>query len=95
MARVAFPITTFQDAEGNPLSFGYVLLSISTDVNTPDPAQLCEGMISKIVLDANGSVTGSPTVWPNASLSPASTVYLYSTYRQNGQEVAYNIPLTV
>jgi hypothetical protein len=95
MARVAFPITTFQDAEGNPLSFGYVLLSISTDVNTPDPAQLCEGMTSKITLDTNGVVVGSPTVWPNASLSPSNAVYLYSTYRQNGQEVAYNIPLTV
>lgn len=95
MPRVAFPITTFQDADGNPLSFGYVLLIISTDVKTPDPVQICQGMVSKINLDVNGTVIGSPTVWANASLNPATSVYLYSTYSHIGQEVAYNVPLTV
>lgn len=95
MARVSFPLSVFQDSDGNPISFGYVLVNLSTDVKTPTPTQIASSFVAKINLDINGAVTGSPMVWPNAQLSPSDSVYVYSVYSRLGQEVVREASLTV
>jgi hypothetical protein len=84
---VPFPITTFTDAEGNPLSNGYLILRISTDVVTPDDTQLCYQIAVKVPLDSNGAISGSPLFWPNDGLLPADSYYILSAYSANGQLV--------
>lgn len=95
MAKVSFPITTFTDPEGNPLSFGYVFLNVSEDVSTSSSTQIGQGSIATITLDENGDVAGSPTVWPNSELSPSGSVYVYSAFSAVGQLIADSVPLTV
>lgn len=95
MARVAFPITTFTDPEGDPLSFGYVILTVSTDAMTPDNEQIAQGLGAVIKLDIDGQVTNNPMVWPNAELNPADTAYIYSVFTAMGQELVYQQILTV
>lgn len=95
MAKVSFPITNFQDSDGNPVSFGYVLLRISTDVKTPVPDQIGALFVSRINLDVDGNVTNSPLVWPNLELTPSGSEYIYNVYSQFGQQLAANIFITV
>lgn len=95
MPRTTFPIQTFQDSEGLPLSFGYILVRLNEDAKTPDPAQIGAQLVSQINLDTNGTIIGSPMFWPNASLQPSDTVYLLSSYTSNGEQVLYNESITV
>jgi hypothetical protein len=95
MAKVAFPITIFTDSEDNALSFGYVFLNVSEDVSTPNSTQIGQGSVVTITLDENGTVEGSPTVWPNAELQPSGSTYVYSVYSAMGQLVADQVTLTV
>lgn len=94
MARVAFPLSTFQDSDGNPVSFGRVLVNLSKDAKTPDPSQVGEGSVAIINLDINGTVIGSPLVWPNAQLTPSDSVYIYSVYSQVGTEIVRDATIT-
>lgn len=95
MARVAFPLSVFQDSDGNPVSFGRVLVNISTDVQTPTPEHIAASFVVGIDLDVNGAVIGSPLVWPNAELTPSDAVYVYSVYSQVGQAIVREASLTV
>lgn len=95
MPKVAFPLTSFTDAEGNPLSNGYLLIRINTDVQTPGPGQIGAQSISRVQLDSNGVISGSPTFWGNAALNPPNTVYLLRSFTKNGQEVLSNLPVIV
>jgi len=95
MARVAFPLTTFQDSDGNPVSFGYVLVQLSEDAQTPTPEQIASSRLATISLDVNGAVLGSPMVWPNAELTPSDSVYIYSVYSQVGAAIVREATLTV
>lgn len=89
------PITTFTDAGGNPLSDGYVLLKLNTDAQANSFLQICAAATVRIDLDDNGTIMGSPTFWPNANLLPLGTVYLLSSYTEEGQQLSYNVPITV
>lgn len=93
--RTAFPITEFFNLDGTPLASGYLAISINTDVNTPDPGQIGAQAVSHVELDAEGTITGSPTFWGNANLLPAGSVYLLSSYTAEGQQVLYRVPVTV
>jgi hypothetical protein len=95
MARVAFPLTNFQDADGNPVIFGSVILGLSTDTLTPDEQQIGAGFGAGIQLDTNGDVMGSPMVWPSAELTPATSVYIYSVFSATGVEIVREASLTV
>lgn len=95
MPRVAFPIQIFTDAEGNPLSLGFLLISLSTDAQTPDPGQIGYRMVSRVELDANGMISGMPTFWANSLLVPNTTVYLLSAYKENGQLVMKDVSVIV
>ena len=41
MARTTFPITTFTDLSGSPLSLGYITVRLSTDAKSPTSSQVC------------------------------------------------------
>lgn len=94
MARTSFPLQTFQNTDGTPLSGGFVLISISTDVQSTD-GQLCEGMTLRVALDSNGTMTSIPQVWPNASLVPSGSYYVLSAYAADGQRVLGPSSVTV
>lgn len=95
MSRVAFPLSTFEDSDGNPISFGRVLVNLSKDVQTPTPEQIAATFTAVINLDVNGMVLGNPEVWPNSELVPSDSVYIYSVYSELGQEVVREITLIV
>lgn len=95
MALVAFPISVFQDADGNPVSFGRVLVNLSEDATTPASTQIGAASVAVINLDVNGAVIGSPLVWPNAELNPTDSVYVYSVYSQVGNEIVRDATLVV
>lgn len=95
MAKVGFPLTTFNDSEGNPLSNGYLLIRLNKDAQAPDDTQIGSQTNSRITLDVDGVITGSPGFWGNATLHPSNTVYLLSAFRANGQRVIDNLPVTV
>lgn len=84
---VPFPITTFTDAEGNPLSNGYLILRISTDVVTPDDTQLCYQLAVTVPLDSQGVMNGNPLFWPNEGLLPIGSNYILRAYTAQGQLV--------
>lgn len=86
MPQNSLPITNFTDAEGNELSNGFLLISISTDAQTPT-GQLGGYQKVRVQLDSSGTVSGDPQFWANASLLPANTVYLLRAYTEEGQLV--------
>lgn len=92
MSQVSFPISTFTDAEGNPLSNGYLLIRINTDAMSPS-GQICYQLQVRIPLDVNGEVSGSYLFWPNVSLNPLGSYYVLRAYAADGQLVLG--PLTV
>lgn len=94
MARQAFPITIFNDAEGNPLSFGTVLIRISTDAVSPT-GQIASNFASPLPLDVNGVLSNSFQFWANSDLSPSDAVYVLSSFTQVGQQVLVNKSVTI
>jgi hypothetical protein len=52
----------FQAPNGTPLALGTVQVSLQQDVQVGN-VQLCAGVKDTLQLDANGNVTGSPTLW--------------------------------
>lgn len=70
----------FEDALGNPLSFGYLLMQLQHDAVALNSAQIIGNAAVRIPLDAagyiQGTVTGAPIlIWPNSTLLPAGTTY--------------------
>jgi hypothetical protein len=55
----------FQAPNGTPLALGTVQVSLQQDVvvGVYGGVQLCAGIKDTLQLDANGNVTGSPTLW--------------------------------
>jgi hypothetical protein len=68
----------FQDALGNPLVLGYVIVALQQDVNVG--VNLCAGIKATLSLDTSGNVTGDPTLW-------GSVTYLMTAYSAEGQRV--------
>lgn len=95
MPRVPFTVTTFTTPEGNPLSFGYLLIRLSKDARTPDDGQLGAQLTSRVDLDVNGAIAGTPTFWGNSTMTPADTVYILDAHTAQGQQVLSNIYIVV
>lgn len=68
---------SFQDALGNPLSLGYVVVALQQDINIG--AQLCAGIKDTLNLDSSGNVANSPTLW-------GPVTYLMTAYSAQGQK---------
>lgn len=79
----------FQDVIGNPLANGYLLMSLSQDVQVNSDAQIAAGYEITITLNNSGSVdTTTPQyVWPNDVMLPINTFYNVSAYSADGQLV--------
>ena len=80
----------FQDALGNPLANGYLIMRLQHDAAAPFNAQIVGNMAVKIPLDANGYVQGTFTgaqifIWPNDVLVPAGGTYLIWAYDANNR----------
>ena len=69
---------SFQDALGNPLALGTVIVYLQQDVNVG--VQVCAGIKATLALDINGNVTGSPTLW-------GAVTYMFTAYSAEGQRV--------
>lgn len=95
MSKVSFPLSIFQDSDGTPVSFGTVLVHLSIDAKTPDPAQIAASKLAVINLDVNGNVIGSPLVWPNSELNPSDSTYIYSVYSKVGSEIVRDATIIV
>jgi hypothetical protein len=75
----------FQDAQGNTLANGYLVLQLSHDEQeSVDPGQVVSGYTLKVPLDTNGNVAGTVYVWPNDQLSPINSYYIVNAYRSDG-----------
>jgi hypothetical protein len=75
----------FQSPNGGPLALGSVIVYLQQDVNVG--VNLCAGIKATLQLDANGNVTGSPTLW-------GEVTYLMVPYTMNGQR-AVRLPLSI
>jgi hypothetical protein len=93
MPRTALTVNTFQNPDGSPVANGYLLISLNQD-GSVNNTQLQFNQV-KVLLDSSGVITGSPTFWPNASISPPGTYYIISVYSASGQLVAGPNKLTV
>lgn len=77
----------FQDLEGNPLSFGYLLFQLTKDAQVSGTGQACAGAMIRVPLDANGNVAGVVGLWSNAIMTPTDAEYIISAYTAAGQLV--------
>lgn len=82
----------FQDALGNALSNGYLLMQLQHDAVALNTGQIVGNVAVRIPLDnagrIQGTVTGAPVlIWPNASLLPNNTQYKIWAYDANNRLV--------
>lgn len=75
----------FQDALGNALSNGYLIMQLQHDALAPFSGQIVGNMAVRIPLDVNGFIQGTVTggqifIWPNDVLSPSGGNYIIWAY---------------
>src|SRR5882757_4321057 len=87
MARQQLDFGMFQDAEGNPLSFGYLTVRLNTDAVSNTGEQISAGIVVKVPLNVSGFIDGAAQFWPNSQLTPSNTVYVIKAYTARGQLV--------
>ena len=77
----------FQDAEGNVLANGYLLMLLNQDSTVTGVGNICAGVEIKIQLDASGDVAVSPaqSVWATDVLAPPNAYYRVTGYTVQGQ----------
>jgi hypothetical protein len=77
----------FQSPNGGPLALGSVVVYLQQDVNVG--VQICAGIKATFQLDANGDVTGSPTLW-------GPVTYLMIPYSASGERaVRLSLSITI
>lgn len=81
----------FQDNQGNPLSNGFITLTLSHDACLPpdatNPSQIPAGITTKMALDANGNLVPQPRIWTNDILIPLGSYYVVMAYNYKGLAV--------
>ena len=92
-SKVALTINTFQTADGNPVANGSVRIRLNQDGSVDD--QQVGSNFTTIPLNSNGVLTGSPTFWRNADISPAGTYYIRLVYLDTGQLISGPSKVTV
>jgi hypothetical protein len=80
----------FQDAAGNVLASGTLILRLNTLANAQaNGGGQIEPVDVIIPLTAGGLITGSPVnLWANDQLTPSNTFYTMRLYNSNGLLVA-------
>lgn len=84
------PITggAFQDAQGNPVAFGTLIMDLSQDAMVKtSPGQVAEAITLYIPLDANGNISGIQLVWPTDQLLPIGLTYMAWVQTKAGAQV--------
>lgn len=86
----------FQDAAGNALSNGYLVMQLQHDAVALNSGQIAGNVSIRISLDINGRIQGTTSgapiyVWPNSALLPAGGNYLIWAYTSTNQ-LAWNNP---
>jgi hypothetical protein len=91
----------FVDFEGNPLSFGTLVVELSHDENLASvPEQIVGGLKRTITLDVNGNIPSNPPTYlfVNSLIAPANSYYIVRGFSASGQQVYgpqyYTIPNT-
>lgn len=89
-ARVQIVGGPFQDALGNALSNGYLIMQLQHDAASSGAAQIAGNISVKVPLDVNGyiegTVIGTPVyIWPNSILVPGGGNYLVWLYTSTNQ----------
>lgn len=87
MAQGLFPITTYQLADTTPVANGYLIINLSKDA-TASTGPIGSKIKVKVLLDANGKITGAPQFWPNQQLSPSDSVYIVVVYNSQAERIA-------
>lgn len=77
----------FQDAEGDVLSNGKLIMRLSSDESVPGIGQICSGIDIIINLDSEGNVSVIPpqSVWANNNMLPINSYYRVTGYAADGQ----------
>ena len=75
----------FQDALGNPLADGYLMMQLQHDAVVPTIGLVAGGIAVRVPLDGSGyvqgTVTGAPIyAWPNDILLPSGGTYIVWAY---------------
>ena len=86
---------SFTDAEGNPLSNGFLLFEINQGAIVTDTETLvCPGKVIRIALGSNGVISPGQTIWPNNVLTPVNSnnqnqisFYTVTVFTESGQKV--------
>lgn len=77
----------FQDANGDALNAGYLIMQLNQDAQSSQQSQVDGNRSIKITLDATGNAVSGQYVWPNTALNPSTTYYIVSAYSAAGQLV--------
>jgi len=90
----------FQDALGNVLSNGYLLMQLQHDAVAFNTGQIVGNTAVRIPLDINGyiqgTISGAPVnIWPNTALLPAGGNYLIWAYNASNRLVWDNPQIQV
>ena len=86
MAKITISGGAFQDALGNPLALGYLILEPTQDGQiNGGGGQLCSGIKITVNLDSSGNVVNSTVIWPTDQLTPTTIQYRIIAYTAQGQ----------
>ena len=86
MALIAINGGNFQDAEGNALAGGSLILQLNNDAVVLGTGQVVSQSPILITLDDDGNAP-STDIWFNDQLSPSGTVYVVTLFSASGQPV--------
>jgi hypothetical protein len=77
----------FQDAQGNKLALGKIVLQLSNDaVATAVNQQVTANVPIVITLDSGGNIPASTKIWSNAELTPVGTSYTVTAFTASGAQ---------
>jgi hypothetical protein len=94
MAKVALPVTTFQNPDGTPVANGYILIRLNNNGKSSDGKEVQYNFV-KNQLDSNGTLTGSPLFWKNSDILPLGSYYIVMVYSAVGQLISGPLKITV
>ena len=86
---------TVTDAQGTPLSNGYLLLQLSHDGNFSNSNQVVGGFRLRVALNSSGQTSAPVAIYSNTGLTPANSFYFITIYAADGTEVVPRSKVTI
>ena len=84
MAKIAVSGGSFQDAEGNPLAGGLLVLTLDSAAVVLGTGQVVNNLPLFITLDSTGNAPSTP-IWFNDQLTPSGTAYSATLFSAPGK----------